>query len=105
MFHDTTEMCCDLKTQPVQVTDLKPGDYLLLADDIDHNDAAPILVPAADDDAVLWRFAGFGAEDQTGLTIVCDAPDEDPLAVFAGYDVHVRLVLPGQDHERWEPQL
>lgn len=96
------EICDGLRTHPTPVVSLHLGSYVLFADDVEEADDEPVLVAADHPFPVLWRFAAIISQQDDGVTMLFDAPGES-LELTIAYTGSVREVMPGQDHERWDP--
>lgn len=100
-----------LMTKVIGVTDpaLEEGtSYVFLVEDIDKDlppgaDPLPLLIDECPDPAVLWRFCEASRIDEHTLLLRFDAPDDEPdLELEVGELAQIRLILPGQLHERWD---
>lgn len=107
MPHHLIEVCDGLHTRPTPVTELEDNVYVLLSEDIDTSpDEIALLIDADYDEPVLWRFVGLDYEIKPGhLLAYFDGPDDvGPESMFVLEVQHgamVRLILPGEEHDRW----
>jgi hypothetical protein len=98
------EIVDNLKTTLVPADGLASNNYVLLPEDADNPDVSLYVSP--DYPApVVWRVDGWYVPDgETEQVLRLDAPEER-LEVFVDDDTPpIRLILPGQNHETWEPQ-
>jgi hypothetical protein len=95
-----TEAAAGLDTKTVEVFNLMVNEYVLLAVDVEQDDA-PLFIAADYAEPVLWRVASWPEDNETTSVIRLDRPDGVYFEVSVGPEDFMRLVLPGQDHEIW----
>lgn len=116
-YDEPVEECDGFKTKRISVHELQRADYVFLAPDVDleteatGDDLPPLLVGTFEANPVLWQFAGFvsdpdghEADDDEVVVLRFDAGDDDMsvLDIPVLPTAMVRLLLPNQDHPRWD---
>jgi len=95
----------DVVTDVIPILDLEPGDYVLFPEEFEepgvnlevaHDYDQPLVLRVAD-----WRPSSD--DEHSPAEIVFDCPECDEYAVVVpGEDETIRLIVPGQDHPKWE---